>query len=36
MSPAQVFTALLTASLALVLVALFIILHVERGDDDWF
>jgi hypothetical protein len=36
MSPTDVFTALLTASLALVLVALFILLHVERDDDDWF
>jgi hypothetical protein len=36
MNPADVFTALLTASLALVLVALFILLHVERDDDDWF
>jgi hypothetical protein len=36
MNPAEVFTALLTASLALVLVALFILLHVERDDDDWF
>jgi hypothetical protein len=36
MNPAEVFAALLTASLALVLVALFIILHVERDDDDWF
>jgi hypothetical protein len=36
MNPSEVFIALTTASLALVLVALFIILHVERDEDDWF